>query len=159
MAASNYYPSLSDLISLEIIPEEFENLDNGIEGLLDKLFYKNYFSSRSSDGATINTKIDIISYNEIAYDLGATGFRLLINPGSIPMVPFELSIGASVVWPVLAFIPNAQGLSNLNFEKEGLIDMIFQIAGVNYRTLFEKCLPIAFPFSGDPINELVTNYN
>jgi len=63
MAASNYYPSLSDLISLEIIPEEFENLDNGIEGLLDKLFYKNYFSSRSSDGATINTKIDIISYN------------------------------------------------------------------------------------------------
>lgn len=79
--ANKFYPALSSVITTDQIPEHLNFLSEGINGLLDNVYYKNFIVDRSLNGASVSYRVDIVSYAEtLKLEVPSTGLVLLLNP-------------------------------------------------------------------------------
>lgn len=78
---NKFYPTLSSVITTDQIPEQLSFISNGMDSILDKIYYKNFIVDRSINGASISYKIYIVSHAEILkLEIPGTGLVLLPNP-------------------------------------------------------------------------------
>jgi hypothetical protein len=121
----SFYPNLGTLIRADQFPEELQFIQNGLQNILDKLYYKHLQYTNSQDGAQGYYSVVLISGTELKIDLFGSGFALIINPGITgeTLIPLSLSYN----WPILGIIKNFD-LASFSFLPQEMQDILSQTA-------------------------------
>ncbi len=152
MADGANYPKLSNLITLDSIPDELEFLHNGLTSFFDKIYYKRYQVSNGYDGTTYYY-IEIVSLKEIAVDFG--GFKLKLNPDTTsPASPTVFPVSISYNWPIFRYIKNFDP-SGFIESTTSLIEIFLEILGSSKEELIKNLFGTVIQ-SSDPVNDFVT---
>lgn len=79
--ANNFYPSLSTLIPVENIPDDFGVLKSGITQIFKHFYYRDLQISRSASGDAASYDLSLLTYKRLAIEIpGTDGMALVLNP-------------------------------------------------------------------------------
>lgn len=159
MANETFYPPVTNLISLEDIPDELGFVKDGISTLLDTILYKDLQYTRTPAGDTASYHLSIVSKKRIAIEIPGTGIFLILNPSldaTVPLSIFPISIQYN--WPIIGYI-GAIDLPNLSFNAASLFELALKVFRLSEKALIERSLSIFLTNTPDPITEFVTQLN
>jgi len=150
----NYFPKLSQLVTVESLPEQLNFIQGGIENLLDGLAYRNLRARSSQDGCTTSYVLDIISFKKLKYDILGTGLVLVLNP--------DFSTGTSV-FPVslTTYLGIRKYIKNFNlaafsYTPQDFLNLAMRITNfTNERLLYLTAINFCTSLN-NPFNELAT---
>jgi len=114
--ANRFYPHLSNLITVDDLPEFLSFAENSLDSLLSSIFYKNFQFSKSRGGDGASFQLDLITQN-VGLNL-PFGLRLVLNPdtsGNSNISSFPISV--KYRWQILAFL-NSFNLSQFSFAPD-----------------------------------------
>jgi len=159
MSENNFTPSLSNLIPLNLIPENFKNIDNGIQDLLNNFFFTNLLRNKSLKGDRGWYRLSVIAYTEIGINFPNTDFKLILNPtfnqssttGSIFDVNFDYYI------PILGLIEDVENI-NLDGTAVSLFNVLLEIFEIDIEDFISELVK-TFSDQTDSISEFVDLYN
>lgn len=102
--SQRYYPKLSEIITIEDLPEFLSFVQDGLNAIFDKIHYKNLQYSKSFRGDAAFYSLDIVTRKPIKLAL-PFDMALVLNPdmdgdGNISSFPITLEYQ----WEILAFL-------------------------------------------------------
>jgi len=103
--AARYYPRLSEVITVDDLPEFLSFVENGLNSIFDKIHYKNLQYSKGYRGDSAFYSLDIVTSSQLALPL-PFDLKLVLNPDlkdgdqSISSFPITLEYQ----WEILAFL-------------------------------------------------------
>ncbi|UIR56360.1 hypothetical protein LZQ00_00695 [Sphingobacterium sp. SRCM116780] len=122
---NRYYPALSEVITVDDLPEFLHSAEEGLNGLLDRIHYKNLQYSRSQRGDSAYYSLDVVAKN-IGLALPFS-MRLVLNPdedGDSSISSFPVSL--QYQWEMLAYL-RAFKTQKFAFTPEAFFDLGLQI--------------------------------
>lgn len=122
---NRYYPALSEVITVGDLPEFLNFAEEGLNGLLDRVHYKNLQYSRSQRGDAAYYSLDVVAKN-IGLAL-PFGMRLVLNPdedGDSRISSFPVSL--QYQWEMLAYL-RVFKTDKFAFTPEAFFDLGLQI--------------------------------
>jgi len=125
-----YYPALSDIVSIDQLPDGLGFIKDGIRNVFDNIFYKNLIESHSVKGNSAFYSLDIICTKKLSFELGSTGISLVLNPADEDPDISSFSITVYWQWEILTYIRNFD-LSNFSFSIEDFFKLATIISGVS----------------------------
>lgn len=128
MPTSNQlFQPISDIIKPSAIPGDIAIIEDGIEQLLSKLFYKDATISSSPNGEELYAHLRILSAQELGFEIGGTGLRLILNanPDNTPGSSFPISF--RFYWEVLKY-RNSFDFTSFDNGFSGIFDVLKDIA-------------------------------
>lgn len=156
-----YYPAITDIVKVDNLPEFLSFIKTGIENILDKVYYKDYYFSKNISGSDAFYSLTIISKTKIAIELPGTEIYLVLNPdfadGDISSFPFTLFWH----WEFLRYIRNFN-ISGFSFSLENFFNLALQMFGLSEVTALEIAVnAIVIPDSNSISNfsQLVNDIN
>ncbi|KAF2507130.1 hypothetical protein EYY60_21730 [Flavobacterium zhairuonense] len=102
---ARYYPRLSEVITVDDLPEFLSFVENGLNSIFDKIHYKNLQYSKGYRGDSAFYSLDIVTSSPLALEL-PFDLKLVLNPDlkdgdqSISSFPITLEYQ----WEILAFL-------------------------------------------------------
>jgi len=63
--SDKFYPQLSNIVSLDSLPEQLSFIEGGLQQILSNLHYRNYQVSQSSDKITTTRNLELVSFEEL----------------------------------------------------------------------------------------------
>ncbi|ASK29953.1 hypothetical protein CEY12_07460 [Chryseobacterium sp. T16E-39] len=127
MATKSFYPNIGTLVTIDNFPEELQFLENGLQNVLDKIYYKELQYVQSNDGSQGYYNIVLVTGEQLKLDLFGSGFSIVINPGSAgeTLIPLTLNYN----WPVLALISNfnLESFSYLPAELQNILNQTLNL--------------------------------
>lgn len=133
-----YYPALSEVITIDDLPEFLHFAEDGLNVLLDKVHYKNLQYSKSYHGDAAFYSLDIVTKN-IGFDL-PFGLRFILNPdvdGDSTISSFPVSL--QYQWEVLAFLKNFN-VQNFSFSPQGFYELGLKIFKISEEQVIAQIL-------------------
>jgi len=125
---NRFYPRLSEVMSVDDLPDFLGFAQDDIDGLLDSVFYKNLQFSKSKNGDSASFSLDVVTKS-----LGLTlpfGLRFVLNPdqaGDSSISSFPISL--QYQWQVLAFL-RSFNLSGFSFDLRGFFELGLSIFSI-----------------------------
>ena len=155
-----YYPSLKNLITLDSVPDSFDFVKTLAADVFNKIFYKDFQSSVSNNGATAFYSLEIVTREQIGFDL-FLGLRFIlnrtINQNEISSFPVTVAFN----WPIIAHLNNfniqAFSFSPQDFYQLGLA--VFDISEEEVIDQAIKNRTAGLPPSVNAINQFVNDLN
>ncbi|MDN5288989.1 MAG: hypothetical protein JWR38_5263 [Mucilaginibacter sp.] len=147
-----YYPQLSELITVDDLPDFLHFAEVGLNSLLDSIHYKNLQYSKSYRGDGAFYSLDIVT-NNIGIDL-PFGLRLVLNPdtaGDSTISAFPISL--QYQWEVLAFL-RSFNLQNFSFSPEEFYELGLQI----FKITDEQVISNVLNYFVTPANDTTSVY-
>jgi len=131
MSTARYYPRLSEVITVDDLPEFLSFVENGLNAIFDKIHYKNLQYSKGYRGDSAFYSLDIVTNKRLSLPL-PFGLGLVLNPditgndSTISSFPITLEYQ----WEILAFLKtfssSSFSYSLEDFYKVGL--QVFRIS-------------------------------
>lgn len=124
---ARYYPKLSEVITVDDLPEFLSFVEDGLNSIFDKIHYKNLQYSKGYRGDSAFYSLDIVSSKKLALPL-PFGLGLVLNPdlkdndSSISSFPITLEYQ----WKILAFLKTFSS-SNFSFSMEDFYAVGLQV--------------------------------
>lgn len=125
MPASSFYPNVASLVSVTDLPEELQFLEQGLQYVLDNLYYKQLYFTKSKDGSNAYYELVLVANEPLAINILSSGFSLILNPGSNStetLIPLTLRYS----WPILRLIKTFK-LESFSFTPSEILN-IFNLA-------------------------------
>lgn len=148
---NRFYPTLSELISVDDLPEFMSFAEDGLNDLLKNVFYKNFQYSKNSRGDTASYSIEIIS-NNIGIDL-PFGMRLVLNPddaGNSNISSFPVVL--QYQWGVLAFLKSFH-LTQFSFAPDAFFNLGLKIFRISEAQIVANALKFFISLSDTGISK------
>lgn len=153
MTKDLYYPSLDSLLPLNRIPEQFGNAKELLADVFDELYYSDFSTYSSNDGATRSFNVTIITPGKLGFDLpGGNGTKLVFMPGDDgkhSAIPLSVTLN----WPVLKYI-RSFNLANFGWDFRSFFEIFIEFSGINPADLMSSALKIVFDDMVNPIIKL-----
>ncbi|WDF64519.1 hypothetical protein [Flavobacterium sp. KACC 22763] len=124
---ARYYPRLSEIITVDDLPEFLSFVEDGLNSIFDKIHYKNLQYSKGYRGDSAFYSLDIVSSTKLALPL-PFGLGLVLNPdlkdndSSISSFPITLEYQ----WEILAFLKTFSA-SSFSFSMEDFYTVGLQV--------------------------------
>jgi len=124
---ARYYPRLSEIITVDDLPEFLSFVEDGLNSIFDKIHYKNLQYSKGYRGDSAFYSLDIVSSKKLALHL-PFGLGLVLNPdlkdndSSISSFPITLEYQ----WEILAFLKTFSS-SSFSFSMEDFYGVGLQV--------------------------------
>lgn len=100
-----YYPRLSEVVSVDDLPEFLSFVENGINAIFDNIHYKNLQYSKGYRGDSAFYSLDIVTSKRLAVPL-PFDLALVLNPditgGDATISSFPITL--EYQWEILAFL-------------------------------------------------------
>nr|WP_199000520.1 hypothetical protein [Flavobacterium sp. ASV13] len=125
--AARYYPRLSEVITVDDLPEFLSFVENGLNSIFDKIHYKNLQYSKGYRGDSAFYSLDIVTSSQLALPL-PFDLKLVLNPDlkdgdqSISSFPITLEYQ----WEILAFLKTFSS-SSFSFSLEDFYTVGLQV--------------------------------
>lgn len=105
VATARYYPRLSEIITVDDLPEFLSFVENGLNSIFDKIHYKNLQYSKGYRGDSAFYSLDIVTSKRLALSL-PFDLALVLNPdlkdGDAAISSFPITL--EYQWEILAFL-------------------------------------------------------
>lgn len=114
-----YYPKLSEIITIEDLPEFLSFVQDGLNAIFDKIHYKNLQYSKSFRGDAAFYSLDIVTRKPIKLAL-PFDMALVLNPdmdGDNNISSFPITI--EYEWKILAYL-RAFSVNNFSFSSQDI---------------------------------------
>ena len=156
MIDSNNYPKLTDIVSLEKLPEELNIIDSLLQNLLDDLYYSEYHVAKSRLGDVGYYQLRIISLKKIGFTFPGTEIELVLNPtfissGEITEIPLSFQYKLEIIKYAKALDP-----SNFSANPRQYFDVLLSIVDLSTQQILQGLI---IAFLGDisvPLGSLIT---
>ncbi len=126
----NYYPALSGLITLEDLPEILDFIKEGLQEIFDKVYYKDFQSSRNVSGSGAFYSLDIVSRGRLDLEFPGTGIFIILNPDYEDSTISSFPIQLYWEWEIMRFVSYFNA-NQFSFSVEGFYDLALQIFNVS----------------------------
>ncbi|HTJ49601.1 MAG TPA: hypothetical protein VL443_09125, partial [Cyclobacteriaceae bacterium] len=114
--ADIYYPLLSDLITIDQLPEGLSFISDDLNALLSKIYYRNFIAEYSANESVSFYDLDIVILTELLkLDIPGTGLALTLNPDSASMGQSIIPVTVNWRWDLLRYISD---FNLLNFSSD-----------------------------------------
>ena len=135
----NYYPALSNLISVEDLPEFLNFLKEQLQGVLDKIYYKNYYSSKNTIGSSAFYRLDIVPRTRLALDIFSSGFSLVLNPDHEDSTISSFPITLFWQWEIMRIVRNFNP-STFSYTPQAFFELAIDILGISKEQILESAV-------------------
>ncbi|WP_183573840.1 hypothetical protein HDF18_08465 [Mucilaginibacter sp. X5P1] len=149
---SRYYPQLSDLITVDDLPDFLDFAKEGLDSLLSSIFYKNFQYSKSQRSDSTFYKIEIITSN-LGLDL-PFGLRFILNPdasGDTNISSFPVTL--QYQWTIFSFLRSFD-LSSVSLDPSSIFQLGLNVFKVSDQDLVAHVLN----FFVSPLDDATTIY-
>ena len=123
-----YYPRLSEIVTVDDLPEFLSFVQDGLNQIFDKIHYKNLQYSKSANGDSAFYSLDIVTKDVIGLTLPGN-LKLVLNPDATDTAISSFPVRLEYQWQILGFLKsfNLEGFSFTldEFYKVGL--QVFKI--------------------------------
>ena len=158
MPNTNFYPSLSNIISLDKIPA-LGTFQDGFNNIIEGLFYKNFQSDKSKNGDSAFYLVTIVSFNRIALEIpGTNGLALVLNPSQTLGNTTEVTISVEYHWEIVKYI-SGFNISSFDFTGKSFFDILFKIANTTFDDFLYKTILTFHIDEIDSIQTFVDTFN
>lgn len=157
MPTNRYSPSLNNLITKDNIPLNIGIIEESIDNLLGRLFYRSLRIETSNLNSSKRFNLDLVFYNEFGFEIpGTQGLKFLINPSSAG-TETVINVGLSYE---LAILKYSKRFKSASFAEVAQIfyDIFIDMTGVNERELLFELITTIID-DPNPVNRFVTSYN
>lgn len=113
---ARYYPRLSEVVTVDDLPEFLSFVQNGINSVLDKVHYKNLQYSKSPKGDAASYHLDLVTKERLGFTIPGTGCSLILNP-DVDQNISSFPVCVQYQWEILAFL-RSFSLENFSFSPE-----------------------------------------
>lgn len=153
---NKYYPRLSDVVTLDALPEQLGFIKDGLENLLDGIFVKEFQVEKSPSGDIRSYYVVIVAFKELGIGIPGTDFKLLFNPD--PQDPTQTIIPISVTFEqgILKYVSNFS-LDSFSAEPFAFFGLLLDVLDIQTPELLEKIIE-QYTSSGT-VSELVVLLN
>ncbi|MCP5104825.1 MAG: hypothetical protein GY950_15675 [bacterium] len=158
--STTFYPSITDILPVDALPNELGFVKDGLSTLLGKIYYKNLQYAVNDRGDTGFYSLSIVSLGRIDIEIPGTGLFLILNPSHDPEdagAVSEFPVKVNYNWPILGYLRNFD-LSTFSFAPGDFFDLALAILDVTERQLIDRVLNI-FITGPNPINTFVDDLN
>lgn len=161
MAAEQFFPKLNTVVTLDQLPESLSFVENGLNNLLDDLYFRDLQTSKNREGNKAFYSLKILTYKRIGFEIPGTGISLLLNPPlNTDPVPYfaEFPITVSYDWEILKYVKrfNPENFSSAPGE---IFDLVKQVSGFTDREMLELSIIRFTGDYGDPIGAFIDKIN
>mgnify|MGYP001799448583 CR=1 FL=1 len=139
MSTKSFYPNLGTIVTLNDFPEELQFIQDGLQNILDKIYYRNLQYVKSPDGAQGYFDIELITNEQLKLNLFDSGLSLVVNPSGTGETTIPLTLNYN--WPVLAFIKSFN-LQDFSFLPEEMQDILNQTLSLGDNDLIRTAMDI-----------------
>ena len=122
--SQRYYPALSELITVDDLPDFLAFAGAGLETLLNRIHYKNFQFSKSARGDSAFYSLEVVT-NNLGLDL-PFGLKLVLNPSEDDVSISSFPMSVQYQWELLAFL-RGFNLQNFAFTPEAFFELGLQI--------------------------------
>lgn len=130
MSQTKYYPALSDIVTINDLPEALNFLEEGIQILFSRIYYKNLQFSKSIRGDSAFYSLDIVSTKKLAIELPGTGIFLVLNPDHQDHSISSFPLTVEWEWKVLAFRAYFK-LDNFSFSINDYFNLLIDVFNID----------------------------
>lgn len=127
ISTARYYPRLSEVITVDDLPEFLSFVQDGLNSIFDKIHYKNLQYSKGYRGDSAFYSLDIVTSNKLAIAL-PFDLSLVLNPdlkdGDSAISSFPVTL--EYEWEILAFLKTFSS-SNFSFSLEDFYAVGLQV--------------------------------
>lgn len=151
--AKRYYPRLSEVVTLQDLPEFLNFLENGLDQVFDRIHYKNLQYSKSYNGDSAFYSLDLVTRNRLQFPLPG-GMQLVMNPdldGDSGISSFPIAV--EYKWEILAFV-RAFKLQEFSFSLEDFYQLGLKV----FRLTDEQVTADILNFFVEPADENTSVY-
>ncbi|MCS3532834.1 hypothetical protein, partial [Chryseobacterium sp. JUb7] len=131
-----YYPAVTDIVKADDLPEFLSFLKSGLENILGKLHYKDYYFTKNISGTEAFYSLSVVSKTKLALEIPGTGISLVLNPdfqdGDISSFPMTLYWN----WKILKFVKYFKA-NQFSFSAEDLFNLALTIFDVSEITVLK----------------------
>lgn len=129
---SRYLPPLSELISLDSLPENLGFLDDALDTAFSQLYFKDLYVDKSFHGESATYTITLVSQSKLALNItgGEDGLALVLNPDFVTGDTSDFPMVVSYHWPVLKYLDSVD-LEGFDFSIRGFFDLVVDISGAS----------------------------
>lgn len=152
-----YYPKLSDLITLDKIPESLSFVQNISQQLFGKIYYKDYQVSISSLGESAFHSLSIVAKDRIGFDL-PFGLKFVLNRDYQISTISSFPVTVKYNWPIIAYIKQFN-LANFSFSAEEIFNIALVSLNLTETTVINEAINVFVNTTGDPIQKFVDDLN
>ena len=161
MSQPKYYPSLSDIVAINDIPDILSFIKDGIQSLFSNVYYKNLQYSNSFKGDAAFYSLDIVSTKKLSIELPATGIFLVLNPDHQDFDISSFPIRVFWEWKILAY-KRFFNVDSFSFSIEDFFYLLVDILDISETATVDLALR-RFIIPGNPatsrIEQLVEDLN
>ncbi|GAA6764912.1 hypothetical protein AAFH68_08460 [Flavobacterium sp. CGRL1] len=136
-----YYPRLSEIITVDDLPEFLSFVENGLNAIFDKIHYKNLQYSKGYRGDSAFYSLDIVTSERLALPL-PFGLGLVLNPdpdGDSTISSFPITL--EYQWEILAFLKTFSS-SNFSFSVKDFYSVGLQVFRISEEQVVAHMLNI-----------------
>ncbi|PTX62348.1 hypothetical protein C8N46_103448 [Kordia periserrulae] len=139
MPITKYYPPLSDVVSVDDLPDVLSFIKDGIQSFFDNIYYKDLQYSKSLKGDAAFYSLDIVSRKRLSIELPGTGIFLVLNPDQEDFNISSFPITVFWEWKILAY-KRFFNLSNFSFSIEDLFNLSLDIFEVSELQVIDSAI-------------------
>lgn len=154
------HPALSQLVSLEAIPNEIEALKDALASVFDEIFVKDLIFNVSYQGEAGFYSLTLTTYDSIGINIPiAEDLKLVLNPGDVGTT--EIPIRFNYSWIILKYI-NDFDYQSFDNSAHSVFKILFQLAELTVDKLVLDVISVFYPNSNglfDFISDFNSNYS
>lgn len=142
ISTARYYPRLSEIITVDDLPEFLSFVQDGLNSIFDKIHYKNLQYSKGYRGDSAFYSLDIVTSQKLAIPL-PFDLSLVLNPdlknGDSAISSFPITL--EYQWEILAFLKTFSS-SNFSFSVENFYAVGLQVFRISEEQVIAHMLNI-----------------
>lgn len=152
---NSMYPSLSELLPIERVPNELEAIKDALASVLDSIFVKNLIVGKSYEGDAGYYTLDLVT-DSLGIDLPiGEDFRLVFNPTEEGTT--EIPIQFDYSWLIIKYIKDFS-TSSFDNAVESVFNILLDLANVDSKRILKDAI-LAFYPEGDVLDSFITDFN
>lgn len=126
-----YLPPLSVLLSVDNLPANLGFVEDGLNSVFSKLYFKNFHVDSSIHNEEAYYTITIVSKTRLAFSIGEVeGFNLILNPDFTDGNTIEFPMSISYHLPILKYIDDFNS-TNFDFSFSSIYNLLLEIGDVD----------------------------
>lgn len=154
------YQPVSNLVTLNSLPDSFDFIKSALDALFSKIYYKDFQSSVSNDGSVAFYSLKIVTKDRIDCEL-FFGLKFILNrdfdDDGISSFPITLNYS----WPIIGYL-KAFDLENFSFSPKAFYEMGLIVFNISEEQVLAHAInAFVNPLnpSIDPIHQFVDDIN
>ncbi|MCP2027476.1 hypothetical protein L1276_002633 [Flavobacterium sp. HSC-32F16] len=134
-----YYPALSDIMKPEDLPDFLSFIKDGLQSVFDKMYYKDYQTSKSTSGSSAFYSLDIISRKKLALELPGTGVFFVLNPDYEDSKISSFPVTVFWEWEVMRYLKYFNN-NSFSFSVEDFYDLALTVLNISEEQIIQLAI-------------------